>query len=239
MRNKLLVSVAMTALIASTALAAAQTPAPENNKAAPGAAQHQTPAPGSAAHGQPGGEVKPGGAAQAAPPKALPEQKQTQIQGQTQPQTQERPGQGMSQGAPNNEPGKPIGSQQSQGQIKERNQGTAQQAPTQSGGGVNAQEHAQGTTAGRPGGAAVQLSQQQRTQIKDVIVKDRNVARVEHPDFDVRIGVTVPRSVHVAVLPAEVVRIVPEYRDYEYVVIGDQLLIIDPHTLEVVAILPA
>jgi hypothetical protein len=32
---------------------------------------------------------------------------------------------------------------------------------------------------------------------------------------------------------------VPEYRGFEYVVVGDQLLIIDPNTLEIVAILPA
>jgi hypothetical protein len=41
------------------------------------------------------------------------------------------------------------------------------------------------------------------------------------------------------VLPAEVVTIVPEYRGFNYVVVGDQLLIIDPNTLEIVAILPA
>jgi hypothetical protein len=35
------------------------------------------------------------------------------------------------------------------------------------------------------------------------------------------------------------VTIVPEYRGFEYVVVGDQLLIIDPNTLEIVAILPA
>ena len=89
------------------------------------------------------------------------------------------------------------------------------------------------------GGANVQLSQDQRTRIKDVVVRDRNVARVDHADFNIRVGVAVPRTVHVAVLPPEVVTIVPEYRGFEYVVVGDQLLIIDPNTLEIVAILPA
>jgi hypothetical protein len=32
---------------------------------------------------------------------------------------------------------------------------------------------------------------------------------------------------------------VPEYRGFDYVLVGDQLLIIDPHTLEIVYILPA
>ena len=98
----------------------------------------------------------------------------------------------------------------------------------------------QNGAAGRAsGGANVQLSQDQRTKIKDVVVGDRNVARVDNVNFNIRVGVAVPRTVHVAVLPAEVVTIVPEYRGFEYVVVGDQLLIIDPNTLEIVAILPA
>jgi hypothetical protein len=49
----------------------------------------------------------------------------------------------------------------------------------------------------------------------------------------------VPRSVHIAVLPPEIVTVVPEYSGFDYIVVGDQLLIIDPATLEIVAILPA
>ena len=95
-------------------------------------------------------------------------------------------------------------------------------------------------TSGRAGGASVQLSQEQRTKIKGVIVRDRNVARVNSATFSVSVGAKVPRDVHVAVLPPEVVTIVPEYRGFEYVMVGDQLLlIIDPDTLEIVAILPA
>jgi hypothetical protein len=253
MKNRLLITTAMAALIGCTTLAVAQEPskeAPGKTMGAPqGGAQHSTTSAPSAA---PGGAMKPGGAAQNEPSKSAPEQKQSQ--------TQEHSGQGMGEqhnttttrGAQSSEPNKATGTQQSQGQTQERNQGSAQRdeqehnqgtaqtnEPQRTQGGTSAQEHAQGTTSGRSGGANVQLSEQQRTQIKDVIVKDRNVARVAHADFDVRVGVTVPRSVHIAVLPPEVVRIVPEYRDFEYVVIGDQLLIIDPHSLEVVAILPA
>ena len=97
----------------------------------------------------------------------------------------------------------------------------------------------QSGTSGRAGGASVQLSQDQRTKIKDVIVRDRNVARVNSATFSVSVGAKVPRDVHISVLPPEVVTIVPEYRGFEYVVVGDQLLIIDPNTLEIVAILPA
>jgi hypothetical protein len=45
--------------------------------------------------------------------------------------------------------------------------------------------------------------------------------------------------VHVVVLPEEIVRIVPEYRGYEYFLVGDEIVIVDPRTLEIVAIIPA
>jgi hypothetical protein len=96
-------------------------------------------------------------------------------------------------------------------------------------------------TAGKAGGSApkVELSEQQRTKVKDIIVRDRSAPRIAHADFSVHVGVTVPRTVHVAVLPTEIVEIVPEYRGFDYVLVGDELLIIDPHTLEIVYILPA
>jgi Protein of unknown function (DUF1236) len=46
-------------------------------------------------------------------------------------------------------------------------------------------------------------------------------------------------SVHFVGLPEDVVRIVPEYRGFDYVLVRDQILIIDPDTLEIVAIIPA
>jgi Protein of unknown function (DUF1236) len=244
MRNKLLVSVAMTALIGSTALAVAQNAPPETGTQ-PGAAQHAQPGaapqhtqPGAAQphqtgpggamnHAQPGGQMAPGGAAQNEPPKSQLEQKQSQSQAQ--------PNQGMSQTQP-----KPQSEERGQGTAQERGQGPAQER-----GQGTAQERGQGTapgatTTGRAGGGAnVQLSQDQRTKIKDIVVKDRNVARIPSAEFNVRVGVAVPRTVHVAALPPEVVTLVPEYRGFEYVIVGEQLLIIDPNTMEIVAILPA
>ncbi len=104
---------------------------------------------------------------------------------------------------------------------------------------VPGQAQQNGAPGHASGGANVQLTQDQRIKIKDVVVRDRNVARADNVNFNIRVGVAVPRTVHVAVLPPEVVTIVPEYRGFEYVLVGDQLLIIDPITLEIVAILPA
>ena len=58
-------------------------------------------------------------------------------------------------------------------------------------------------------------------------------------NFDVTVGTRIPRNVHVVVLPEEIVRIVPEYRGYEYFLVGDEIVIVDPRTLEIVAIISA
>jgi hypothetical protein len=57
--------------------------------------------------------------------------------------------------------------------------------------------------------------------------------------FDITAGARVPRDVHVAVLPEDIVSIVPEYRGFDYILVGDSILIVDPVTLEIVAVIPA
>jgi len=86
---------------------------------------------------------------------------------------------------------------------------------------------------------SVQLSQDQRTRIQAVIGKEHapRFSGTEH--FDISVGARVPRDVHVAVLPEDIVSIVPEYRGFDYILVGDSILIVDPVTLEIVAVIPA
>jgi len=49
----------------------------------------------------------------------------------------------------------------------------------------------------------------------------------------------VPSSVRVRVLPREIVEVVPQFRGFKYVLVGDEVVILDPYTLEIVAIIPA
>jgi hypothetical protein len=49
----------------------------------------------------------------------------------------------------------------------------------------------------------------------------------------------VPRDVRFYPLPREVVTIYPEWRGYEFVLVNGQIIVIDPRTFEIVAILEA
>jgi hypothetical protein len=86
---------------------------------------------------------------------------------------------------------------------------------------------------------SVQLSQDQRTRIQAAIGKEHAARFSGNEHFDVTVGAKVPRDVHVAVLPEDIVSIVPEYRGFDYIVVGDNILIVDPVTLEIVAVIPA
>jgi hypothetical protein len=56
----------------------------------------------------------------------------------------------------------------------------------------------------------------------------------------VSVGSRVPREgVSLHPLPSEVVTIYPQWRGYEFIRVHDQILVIDPNTYEIVAVLEA
>ena len=94
----------------------------------------------------------------------------------------------------------------------------------------------QGAAAG-----ASKLSTEQRTKITTVI-KQQKVERVDAAKLNISIsvGARVPEhGVHFYPLPREVFVIYPEWRGYDYILVGDQILVIDPRSHEIVAILEA
>ena len=104
-------------------------------------------------------------------------------------------------------------------------------AETKSGG-----ERSQMTT-GQAGGGA-KLTTEQRTKITTVI-RNEHVAPVTSVNFNVAVGTRVPRDVSFHPLPAEVVTVYPEWRGYNFILIRDEIVVIDPATFEIVAILNA
>jgi hypothetical protein len=87
-------------------------------------------------------------------------------------------------------------------------------------------------------GAGAKLSTEQRTKITTVI-RDQHVAPVEHVNFSISVGTRVPRDVSFRPLPAEVITYYPEWRGYEFILVGDQVVVIDPRSFEIVAVLDA
>jgi hypothetical protein len=93
------------------------------------------------------------------------------------------------------------------------------------------------TTTGQAG-AGAKLSTEQRTRITTVI-RNQHVAPADHVNFSVSVGARVPREVHFHPLPTEVVSVYPEWRGYEFFLVRDEIVVVDPRTFEIVAVLPA
>jgi uncharacterized protein DUF1236 len=91
------------------------------------------------------------------------------------------------------------------------------------------------TTTGQAG-AGAKLSSEQRTKITTVI-RNEHVAPVTNVNFAVSVGTRVPRDVSFHPIPSEVVTIYPEWRGYNYILVRQQIVVIDPSTFEIVAVL--
>jgi hypothetical protein len=95
----------------------------------------------------------------------------------------------------------------------------------------------QSQTTGQAG-AGAKLSTDQRTRITSVI-REQHVQPLANVNFSIAVGTRVPRDVRFYPLPREVVTIYPEWRGYEFVLVNSQIIVIDPKTFEIVAILEA
>jgi hypothetical protein len=87
------------------------------------------------------------------------------------------------------------------------------------------------------GSGSASLSAEQRTKIT-TIVKQRNVAPTQL-NVSVSVGTRVPDGVQFYPLPEEAYVIYPEWRGYDYILVGDEIVVLDPRTHEIVAILEA
>jgi hypothetical protein len=89
--------------------------------------------------------------------------------------------------------------------------------------------------AGTRSGAA--LSTEQRTKIRTVFKEKVHVKPVTNVNFSITIGAKVPRTVHFHPVPVDIVEIYPAWHGYEFILVGSQLIIVDPADYEIVAIL--
>lgn len=105
---------------------------------------------------------------------------------------------------------------------------------------------ASGASAKTPAAAArplvtlssgVSVTEPDRIRITDAVAR-MAVRPLRGVDFSVKAGSEVPRELRLYSLPAEVVEIVPQYRDNRFMIVDKEILIVDPSSQKIVAILP-
>jgi hypothetical protein len=233
MTNRFLVSVAAIALIAGAGAANAQ--GGMNREGGGAAAQQSTPSGG----GGTGGATT---------------QKSTEPSGMKSTQSEQKsPGAAKGQHAEDNAPGqksknmstenetkggaKDMKAEGREGQDKNMKAEGREGRDTNTNAQTRTDERSQTTTG--QAGAGAKLSTEQRTRISTVI-RNEHVSPVNNVDFAISVGTRVPRErISLRALPSEVVTIYPEWRGYEFFLVRDEIVVVDPRSLEIVAVLPA
>jgi len=83
------------------------------------------------------------------------------------------------------------------------------------------------------------LSGEKRARVSSAFRESRDVKRKTDVNIDIAVGTRLPGDWEFVPVPSAVVAVVPEYRGYVFAYVGDEYVICDPVTYEVVAILPA
>ncbi|MFL4983391.1 MAG: DUF1236 domain-containing protein, partial [Xanthobacteraceae bacterium] len=100
---------------------------------------------------------------------------------------------------------------------------------------VNQRDQAGSTQSSTSG--TTQVTQEQQTKFNQVIEKQK-VQSVTNVNFSVSVGSTVPSSVRFHDVPSDIVSINPEFRGKKFVVVRDEIVIVEPRTHKIVSVIP-
>jgi hypothetical protein len=233
MRRNLSITTAAAALLVGTVFAAAQGVQQRPGGAEPGAQQgqggtqmapQQDGGKGKAQTKEPRTQGQGGQQGQAAPePKGKAQSKEPRTQGQGGQAPRETQGQ---------RDGQPQQQQGQQPQPKQQPQ-QGQQTPRDT---QKTQKGAEGKGGAQTGG--VTLTNEQRTTIRTTVLQGGNAPRVNNVNFSLNVGTVVPRDrVKVVAVPATLVEIHPAWRGYMYFIVGERIIIVEPSSYKIVAVL--
>ena len=223
-RHTLLATVAATALIAGAGLASAQ--GTGETREAPGATTQQPKAPGGKMDQQPNSvpqkspapnaqaPMKPAPTAQAPAKETPAPTAQAPMKEKPAEKTAQAPAAAKPQAA---EPG-----------------GAAQTTPEAPNSRMAPSTARDETKSGPPAA----LSSEQHAKIRDTLRVEKS-ERLTSVPFSHKVGEAIPGTVHLYALPVSIMEYAPQYRGYEYILVGDEILIVDPRTLRIVAVIAA
>ena len=81
----------------------------------------------------------------------------------------------------------------------------------------------------------IDLTPTQRTTIYRTVTRER--VQTAPRDVDIRVGARVPRTVELREIPPTLIEEVPTVRRYRYMVVNNEVVLVDPATSEVVEVI--
>lgn len=86
---------------------------------------------------------------------------------------------------------------------------------------------------------ALRLNPQQTQQIKDVIARQQDAPKVDKAPFELMIGTAVPGQVQLKDLPPEITQVMNGFWGDQYLLVQNEMVIVDQHSRRIVAIVPS
>lgn len=180
----------------------------------------------------------------------------------SQAQTNERtPGTEHEQGKPSQGKGNEHAPTPSRGQNEQKQQGSERESKGQHAGKPedNAQrgerDEAKGkhtqvsgsskseTTATKQEGGrtrvSIDVTPEKKTRLHNFIARDSSIRRYQRSDihFSLNVGTRIPEAMEFYDAPSQILDIDPDFRSYKIIVLDDVILIVDPETREIVAVI--
>lgn len=93
------------------------------------------------------------------------------------------------------------------------------------------------TGQGAGGSARGSLTTEQKTKVRETVLKSGPRVNRTNINFNISVGTVVPRTVKFVALPPVLIEVYPQYRGYEYFIVDEEIIIIEPKTLKIVAVL--
>lgn len=187
------------------------------------------------------GQMKPGPAAQdkaanqGAQDKAAKDKAAQEKAKDNSKSTAQQPAHSPSTTGQNPQPNTGQNTQRQNEPTRQQPAGQQPKATQGQGSGAAAQSQSQGQAAA--GKNAVALTAEQKTTIRQSVLGARGAPKVANVNFSINVGAQVPRTVHFAAVPEPLFRIHPAWRGLVYFIVGDEIIIVDSRTHEIVAVL--
>jgi len=97
----------------------------------------------------------------------------------------------------------------------------------------------QGTAGSTQAGGAVNLTTEQKTTIRSSVIQSSSAPKIQRSqvNFNIGVGTVVPRNINVVEVPDTIIRIHPAWRGFRYFIVDEQIVIVEPGSLKIVAVL--
>jgi pyruvate/2-oxoglutarate dehydrogenase complex dihydrolipoamide acyltransferase (E2) component len=137
----------------------------------------------------------------------------------------------------NNAPANSASDRAAQGGANASGTGQAESSANRAPADSAARNSEAATSSAVDAASRVNLDERQRTRLSQTFAR-LNARPLTNVNFSVAVGTVIPGDVKLQPLPADVAEIVPQYRGFDFVAVRDEIVIVDPASYKIVAVLP-